>query len=97
VLETNLSEGKITLAGELHIRFLAELKDVLWQALGTNQELEVDVSRVNDLDVAGLQLLLAFLRSRQASAPTKLVGTPPAFSRALELTGLKEHFASFMA
>lgn len=97
MLETNFAEDKITLAGELHIRFLAELKDVLWQALGTTQELEVDISRVTDLDVAGLQLLLAFLRSRQANAPTRLVGTPPTFSRALELTGLQEHFAAFMA
>ncbi len=91
------SEGRLSLGGEMVVRFMEDFRNVLWKALNTSAPLEVDLSRVVEVDVAGLQLLLAFLRSRQGLKPTKLTGLPPLVHKALDLTGLAPHYAPFLA
>lgn len=47
-----------SLSGEIIILHVAELKPALLDAIGPNQQLEIDLSSVTELDGAGVQLML---------------------------------------
>ncbi len=96
MLTCSHNQGQVILEGELQVAFLDSLKDCLEQALPIEQTVEVDMAQVATVDVAGLQLLLAFLESRQGIGPTNLKKAPPVFHKALELTGLQDHFNSYL-
>ncbi|MTW14434.1 STAS domain-containing protein [Pseudoduganella eburnea] len=53
--------------GDLTIRRVQEMKDVLLARLAQSQALEVDLAGVTDIDTAGVQLLLMARRAAQAS------------------------------
>ncbi|KQV52444.1 MULTISPECIES: lipid asymmetry maintenance protein MlaB [unclassified Duganella] len=53
--------------GDLTIRRVQELKDVLLARLAQSQALEVDLAGVTEIDTAGAQLLLMARRAAQAS------------------------------
>lgn len=76
--------------------FLERLRDELAPGLELEQPVTIEVSGITDVDVAGLQLLLSFLVSREDRPQTQMAGAGPVFNRALELTGMKEHYARFM-
>jgi len=96
VLECQREEGRLRLKGELRMAFLDTLKRELEEA-DTSRELEIDISEVSEVDVAGLQMLLAYLRSRPQGAPARLKGHAAGFRRALALTGLEPHFSPYLA
>ncbi|WP_431733182.1 STAS domain-containing protein [Hylemonella gracilis] len=55
------------IAGELTIYRAAELKELLLQALGQSSgDLEIDLSGVTEMDVAGLQVLMMAKQAAQA-------------------------------
>jgi ABC-type transporter Mla MlaB component len=83
----------ISIAGKLQVHFLDAIQDCLRAALDRPQALTVDVSGLSEVDLAGLQLLLAFLRTRPATWPTSLFGVQPFLARAMQLAGLDNHFA----
>jgi ABC-type transporter Mla MlaB component len=85
----------LSIAGKLQVHFLDQIMDCLRAALDQTQALTVDVSGVSAVDLAGLQLLLTFLRARQTLSPTKLRGAQPFLTRAMQLSGLDSHFAAF--
>ena len=62
---------KIAIEGPMTIYEAAAHKRLLLEALGRVAELEVDLSRVSELDTAGLQLLL--LAKREAARANKVV------------------------
>lgn len=95
MLTCQASADTISIAGKLQVHFLDAIQDCLRAALDQPQGLTVDISAVSEVDMAGLQLLLAFLRTRQAVAPTGLRGAPPFLARAMEISGLDSHFAAF--
>jgi anti-anti-sigma factor len=96
MLTATVSQRTMTLVGELQVHHLHELKADLNQALEESDLAVVDVSGVNDVDVAGLQLLLAFFQSAgHRSSPCKLTGIGPGLRKALQLTGLEQPFAAF--
>ena len=68
----------------------------IYQGDGSKQEVLEQVG-VENVDVAGLQALLAFIREREGIGPIKFLGTPPIFRKALELTGLGDSFAGYIA
>ncbi len=96
MLTCNQVPDGLALEGELQVAFLERLKDALAPALDRAEPLTLDVSGISEIDVAGLQLVLAFLRSRHAETQTRLVGAGEVFKRALDLTGMAEHYAPFM-
>ena len=96
MLSCTLEGNQLILEGELRVAFVDSLWECLKKAQPQNQELEVDLAKVAAVDVAGLQMLLAFLRSRKSSGATRLKAAPPTLLRALELTGLWEHFAPYL-
>jgi ABC-type transporter Mla MlaB component len=97
MMNCSFSSGQLIIKGELQVAFLDSLMDCLEKALPLDQAVEVDLSRVEAVDVAGLQALLAFIRGRQDVGPLKFTGTPPIFHKALEITGLKDDFAEYIA
>jgi len=61
--------------------------------LNQSAELQVDLSGVSEVDGAGVQLLLAAKREAQHRGGTlTLIGHPPQFIEALELTDLARDF-----
>lgn len=65
--------------GDLTIRRVQELKDVLLARLAQTQALEVDLAGVTEIDSAGVQLLLLVQRTARAShKELQLVAYSPA-------------------
>jgi len=65
--------------GDLTIRRVQELKDVLLARLAQSQALEVDLAGVTEIDTAGVQLLLMARRAARASQKElRLVAYSPA-------------------
>ncbi len=97
MLTISVSGQTISIVGEMQVHYLQTLKEGLAQALQSPEPLMVDLGGVRDVDVAGLQTLLAFVKSRAGHAPTSLGGAQPSLLRALELTGLDRHLAACLA
>lgn len=80
----------------MQVAFLDRLRDCLQEVMPFEQAVELDLAQVSSLDVAGLQLLLAFFESRRAIGPAGLKKVPPVFYKALELSGLDGHFSDLL-
>lgn len=88
---SNIHHTAIT--GELTIFAAQSLKERLLAALGKGHEIEVDLSRVSEMDSAGIQLLLAAEREACArSQILRFVAHSPAVADTLDLCDLSGHF-----
>lgn len=96
MLTCQAADGQISIAGKLQVHFLDAIMDCLGTAINQASPLRVDLSQVTEVDLAGLQLLLAFLKGRQADAPTTLEGVQPFMEKALEVSGLDNFFAAYL-
>ena len=80
---------RVTLDGELTIMTAAGHKDRLLTALAGSGGLRVDLSAVEEVDTAGLQvLLLARREAEQLSLPFELAAPAPDVAAVLALAGL---------
>jgi len=76
--------------GDLTIRRVQEMKDVLLARLAQSQALEVDLAGVTEVDTAGAQLLLMARRAAQASQKElRLVAHSPAVVSLFELLRIR--------
>ena len=76
--------------GDLTIRRVQEMKDVLVARLAQSQALEVDLAGVTEIDTAGAQLLLMARRAAQASQKElRLVAPSPAVISLFELLRIR--------
>lgn len=87
--------GALVLAGELTIQTAALtrtlLLDALTDALLAGAPVALDLGRVEELDTAGLQLLLALRRDADAAdVPVVLVAASSAVADVLALVGLDD-------
>jgi len=83
----------LPLEGELTIYNAAELKPSLIEALHKGQEMEIDVSKISEMDTAGLQLLL--LTKREAvnqNKPLRLINHSDAVLELINLYNMAEYF-----
>jgi anti-sigma B factor antagonist len=72
--------------GDLTIRRVQEMKDVILARLAQSQALEVDLAGVTEIDTAGAQLLLMARRAAHASQKElRLVAPSPAVSALFDL------------
>lgn len=79
--------------GEMTIYTAAEYKTRLVAALEQCQELEIDLSQVNEIDTAGLQLLILAKRECTArNCSLHLVGHSPAVMDVLDLCNMTAFF-----
>jgi anti-sigma B factor antagonist len=80
---------RLSLEAELTINRAAALKQTLLAALETPGALELDLSKVTELDSAGVQLLLLAQRTAAANdVELRYVDHSPAVTQVLELLGL---------
>jgi anti-anti-sigma factor len=89
----NQPSGRIVIEDELTIYTALELKEKLLTGLSTNEELELDLSRVGEIDAAGLQLLVMI--KQQAAVLGKVLrftGHSPVVLDILDLSGLAGFF-----
>lgn len=79
-------DGKLLLTGDLNVERAAELKSLLMDAVAAHDELEVDLSGVEMMDAAGLQVLLLAKRESAAGGRSlRLVAHSPAVAALFEL------------
>lgn len=89
------SSEKVSFAieGELTIYRVSGIRENVVQALGSGSEIEIDLSRVTEIDGAGLQLLLAAkLESFAKDAQLSFVGHSNAVREMLDLCDLGGFF-----
>lgn len=86
----------VLVEGELAIYRAVEFKDRLLAALSAAGEVEVDLSQVNEMDSAGVQLLLLTRREAMASGKRlRITATSQAAAEALRLCGLDAAAVSY--
>jgi anti-anti-sigma factor len=79
--------------GPLTIYTAAEQKDVLLALFPLAHEVELDLSSVDELDSAGLQLLILVKREALKEGTQLVLSNPsPTVVEALRLTGLDDYF-----
>lgn len=92
-MQTKSGLGQLHIDGEMNIYTAAELKAQLLPHLIQSGELTIDLSQVNELDSAGLQLLiLAKREAAQAGAILRLAGHSPAVLEVFDLCNLATFF-----
>lgn len=83
----------LPIEGELTVFAVHALKERLMAALNEHAQLSIDLSAISEVDGAGIQLLLAAKReAHQRGGHLSLMGHPPQFIEALELTDLAREF-----
>lgn len=84
---------RIEIVGELTIYTALELKDKLLVGLSTTEELELDLSGVEEIDGAGLQLLVMIKQQTAALGKVlRFTGHSPVVVELLDLSGLAGFF-----
>lgn len=96
-LETNISNQnnhcKVTLIGECNIYNVAKLKNSLLQALEANQNILIDLEKVNDFDTAAIQLFISAKNTaKKLNKKIKLISHPNCVIAILDLYGLVSFF-----
>lgn len=79
--------AELTLAGEANIHTARELYRALRGVLDRDEPVTLDLGGLTEVDLAGLQVLLAFARVR---GPDRVLwrACPPWFRRRVQVTGL---------
>lgn len=83
-MSNQLNFGSITLSGLLTIRKIAEAREALLEAFERNDHLSVDIGLDSDVDISGIQLLLA-ARIYAASTSKRLSLSTPTTGRMLDV------------
>lgn len=94
-LDTSATPARLTLTGELTIYAAGEAKNRLLAPLDAHDALDIDLSAIEEIDSAGLQLLLlARQHAAAAGKPLGLVAPSQAVRELLELYNLAGFFAA---
>ncbi|MBU2753228.1 STAS domain-containing protein [Acidithiobacillus sp. CV18-2] len=84
---------QLGLQGNLDIYAVAQLRERLLSALASAHTLDIDLHQVEEIDGAGLQLLLALKRgASEQGCQLSLSNHPPAVVEAMELCRLSSFF-----
>ena len=94
MLSSNYNDQVLYLEGDLQVHHLEGIKGELVTWAADPNPLTLDLSQVAEVDIAGLQMVLSFLRSRKSQS--KVIGVGPELTKALQITGLAPHFAQFL-
>ena len=73
-LDKEVDPWELRLAGEMTIFAAAELKQPLLEALAGAPALKLDLSRVEELDTSGLQLLMLLAREARSAGKPLVLG-----------------------
>jgi anti-anti-sigma factor len=85
--------GVLRLVGELTIYHVAELKPQLLMILQEKKIMEIDLSGIDEIDTAGIQLLMLIKKEADRSEKSlRLVAHSPAVLELMSLYDLAEFF-----
>ncbi|MBI3376558.1 MAG: STAS domain-containing protein [Betaproteobacteria bacterium] len=91
--DTNKDAARIALEQDLTIYNAGAVKKLLLDALAANHMLEIDLSRVAEIDTAGIQLLiLAKRESLRQKRSLRIVAHSPAVHDAIDFFDLASYF-----
>ena len=91
--QTHPGHSRVRIAGPMTIYTAAEWRDTLLAATDAAGNVELDLSGVNDIDAAGIQLLVSLRMEAQACARAlRLVATSERIREALAFCHLTEFF-----
>lgn len=91
--EANCNASKFCPEGELTIYTAEEQKLQLLKAIAGQNCIEVDLSKITEMDTAGLQLLiLAKLESRRRAVPLTMVGHSQAVLEVIDICNMSSFF-----
>lgn len=94
---SQVKTASLVLEGRLSIYNAAESMTQMIGALASADAVDVDLSGIEDLDTAGLQLLLLLKREGTRSGkPVRLVGHSPAVRSVIDFCGLASYFGDPM-
>ncbi|WP_374404252.1 lipid asymmetry maintenance protein MlaB [Niveibacterium sp.] len=83
----------VVIEGEMTIANVGLTREQLLEALGSGCSVEVDLSRVNEFDSAGLQLMIAARREATLrEVPLHFFGHSSAVRNVLQLCALSDQF-----
>jgi anti-sigma B factor antagonist len=89
--------AQLSIEGEMTIGRAMELRDVMLPALDAPKIIEVDLSKVTEIDTAGLQLMVAAkLESRKQNKTLHFTGHSKAVVAILDMSGLGSFFGDFI-
>ncbi|MBF0606953.1 MAG: STAS domain-containing protein [Candidatus Magnetobacterium sp. LHC-1] len=92
-VERNNTKHRLTVDGEMTIVNAVELKKAFVDSLASCSEMELDLSKVNEFDSAGFQLLLALkLTARKQNKGVRVTAHSPSTTLVLELYNMKGEF-----
>ena len=90
---TTNNATRVTVNGDLTIYQAAEIKQCLIDGIRTGDELELDLSHVNEIDTAGFQLLALVKRESLAlDHGLRIVGHSPAVREVIEFFNMVAFF-----
>jgi|WetSurMetagenome_2_1015567.scaffolds.fasta_scaffold00358_10 anti-sigma B factor antagonist len=93
--EERIGEKKthLNIEGELTIYRASAIKEMICISLASNQDVEIDLSRVSEMDSAGLQLMLASkLESIARGTKLSFIGHSPAVREVMDICDLGGFF-----
>jgi anti-anti-sigma factor len=85
-IERTGKTARVTLAGELTIYSVAEIKAGLTEAMNGADEVEVDLQGITEMDTAGLQLML--IAKRNQGKDVRFINHPQSVLRLVDLANL---------
>jgi anti-anti-sigma factor len=93
-VEKNNGLCKMQIEGEMTIFTAAELKEELIDNLGNCSDIEIDLSRVSEMDTSGLQLLLLIYREASIlKKSVRLISYSPSVAAVFDLFSIdREEF-----
>lgn len=84
---------KVVLSGELTIYDAAALRDRVMALLKGAKQLQLDAEAISEVDLAGIQVLVALRRKGDAQGiPVEIMRSSPALTQALQLLALSSNF-----
>lgn len=84
--------SRVSIEGEMTIYTAAEIKTPLWQAVQAAPSVEVDLSQVEELDSAGLQLLVLLKKHPPKATRVAFVNHSQVVIDVIELMNLAAYF-----
>lgn len=84
----------VVLEGDLTIYTVTQYKEIVLTGVQASSEPAIDLSQVDEIDSAGMQLLLfAREEAQRLEKQVRLIGCHPTVMKLLQLFGLVERFA----
>lgn len=91
--ETDTSVFQMSIEGEMTIFRAEELKEQILPLIAANEEIEIDLSKVTEIDGAGLQLMISVkLEAWQHEKTLRFVGHNALVAAAVDVCGMPNFF-----